>query len=175
MRVGGNGGGRGFSIRALLESERVLPDFDYRHGAGARNRQKRLAPGQGSGDSPRTVRQTGLPATKFAKLWWSELKPLGIIMASKPKVKKPATVRKVIKPIAPGLPEKAEIAVHDADDLYKEIRIENALEDSKGVKVKLKPGADVEVIVEADVKDTIPATDGSSDGSRGTAKDSSKK
>ena len=80
-------------------------------------------------------------------------------MASKPKVKKPATVRKIIKPIAPGQPEKAEIAVHDADDLYKEIRIENTLEDSKGVKVKLKAGADVEVIVEADVKDTTPKTD----------------
>lgn len=80
-------------------------------------------------------------------------------MASKPKVKKPATVRKIIKPIVPGQPEKAEIAVHDADDLYKEIRIENTLEDSKGVKVKLKPGAEVDVIVEADAKDTTPKND----------------
>lgn len=77
-------------------------------------------------------------------------------MASKPKVKKPATVRKIIKPYAPGVPEKAEISVHDADDLYREIRIENTLEDSKGSKVKLKPGADVEIIVEADAKDTAP-------------------
>jgi hypothetical protein len=77
-------------------------------------------------------------------------------MASKPKVRKPATVRKIIKPFAPGQPEKAEISVHGADDLYKEIRIENTLEDSKGVKVKLKPGAEVEVIVEADAKDTSP-------------------
>lgn len=92
-------------------------------------------------------------------------------MASKPKVKKPATVRKVIKPFAPGLPEKAEISVHDADDLYKEIRIENTLEDSKGVKVKLKPGAEVEVIVEADAKDTVPTDESSS----GTSKESSKK
>ncbi|HXT24409.1 MAG TPA: hypothetical protein VN749_06215 [Candidatus Eisenbacteria bacterium] len=77
-------------------------------------------------------------------------------MASKPKIKKPATVRKIIKPIAPGQPEKAEISVHGADHLYKEIRIENTLEDSKGVKVKLKPGAEVEVTVEADPKDTTP-------------------
>jgi hypothetical protein len=79
-------------------------------------------------------------------------------MASKPKIKKPATVRKIIKPIAPGQPEKAEISVHGADHLYKEIRIENTLEDSKGVKVKLKPGAEVEVTVEADPKDTTPDT-----------------
>ena len=75
-------------------------------------------------------------------------------MSRKPRTKKPATVRKIIKSYAPGVPEKAEISVHDADDLYKEIRIENKLEDSKGHKVKLKQGADVEVTVEADQKDT---------------------
>ena len=96
-------------------------------------------------------------------------------MASKPKVKKPATVRKVIKPLAPGLPEKAEISVHDADDLYKELRIENTLEDSKGAKVKLKPGAEVEVIVEADVKDTAPQNESEEDSSRQSSKTSSKK
>ena len=96
-------------------------------------------------------------------------------MATKPKVKKPGTVRKIIKPFAPGLPEKAEISVHDADDLYKEIRIENTLEDSKGVKVKLKPGADVEVIVEADAKDTTPASESSDDSSGKGSKESSQK
>jgi hypothetical protein len=96
-------------------------------------------------------------------------------MASKPKVKKPATVRKIIQPFAPGQPEKAEISVHDADDLYKEIRIENTLEDSKGVKVKLKPGAEVEVTVEADVKDTTPTNEPSGDSSSGSAKESRKK
>ena len=96
-------------------------------------------------------------------------------MASKPKVKKPATVRKIIKPLAPGQPEKAEISVHDADDLYKEIRIENTLEDSKGVKVKLKPGAEVEVIVEADSKDTTPSNEPSGDSSSESGKTSGKK
>jgi len=90
-------------------------------------------------------------------------------MASKPKVKKPATVRKIIKPYAAGVPEKAEISLHDADDLYREIRIENTLEDSKGVKVKLKPGADVEVIVEADAKDTAPQEPNESKDSRDDA------
>jgi hypothetical protein len=77
-------------------------------------------------------------------------------MPKKPKVKKPGTVRKVIKPIFPSEPEKAEIEVHGADDLYKEIRIANELVDSEGKKVKLKPNAPVDVIVEADVKDTVP-------------------
>ena len=35
----------------------------------------------------------------------------------------------------------AEIAIEGADHLYREIRIENALEDDKGKPVKLKPGA----------------------------------
>jgi len=46
--------------------------------------------------------------------------------------------------------------VEGADHLYREIRIENTLEDSKGNQVKLKTGVQVEVIVEADPKDTVP-------------------
>jgi hypothetical protein len=80
-------------------------------------------------------------------------------MPKKPKAKKPGTVRKVIKPIIPSEPEKAEIEVHGADELYKEIRIENTLVDSEGNKVKLKPNAPVDVTVEADEKDTVPDTD----------------
>ena len=91
-------------------------------------------------------------------------------MAHKSKVKKSATVRKIIKPLVPEQPEKAEISVHEADDLYKELRIENTLEDSKGVKVKLKPGAEVEVIVEADIKDTIPTNESSDQASNKSAK-----
>ena len=80
-------------------------------------------------------------------------------MAKKPKAKKPGTVRKIIKPIVPSEPEKAEIEIHGADDLYKEIRIENKLVDSEGKKVKLKSHAPVDVTVEADEKDTVPDTD----------------
>ena len=68
------------------------------------------------------------------------------------------TVKKVIKPMIPGVPEKAEITVHDADDLYKEIRIENSLVDSEGEKVKLKEGANVDVVVEADSNATEKAS-----------------
>ena len=77
-------------------------------------------------------------------------------MTKKPKAKKPGTVKKIIKSPFPGEPEKAEIAIEDADDLYREIRVENALEDEKGKKVKLKQGAQVDVTIEADATDTIP-------------------
>jgi hypothetical protein len=77
-------------------------------------------------------------------------------MPKKPKAKKAGTVRKVIKPIVPGQPEKAEIAIQGADDLYKEIRIEITLVNSNGEKVRLKPSAEVDVTIEADEKDTMP-------------------
>jgi hypothetical protein len=58
----------------------------------------------------------------------------------------PGTVKKVIPLIHPGLPEKAEISVEGADELYREIRVENALNDEHGNEVSLKPGAEVQVI-----------------------------
>lgn len=78
-------------------------------------------------------------------------------MTKKPKTKKPGVVRKIIK--HPMEPEKAEISIAGADDLYREIRIENKLENEQGEKVKLKQGAHVDVIVEADDKDTVTRND----------------
>jgi len=57
--------------------------------------------------------------------------------------------------VGPGEPEKAEISVHEAEDLYREIRIDNALVTEDGEKVKLKEGVDVDVIVESDSSDLI--------------------
>lgn len=74
-------------------------------------------------------------------------------MTKKPKTKKPGIVRKIIH--QPMEPEKAEISINGADDLYREIRIENKLENEQGEKVKLKQGAHVDVTVEADDKDTV--------------------
>jgi hypothetical protein len=79
-------------------------------------------------------------------------------MTEKPSTTLPAVVEKVIKPQIPGAPEKAQISVEGADDLYREIRIENTLTDENGDKVKLKPGAEVEVTIEATADATI-ATD----------------
>ena len=73
----------------------------------------------------------------------------------RPSTTLPGTVEKIIKPIIPGEPEKAQIAVHTADDLYREIRIENTMTNAEGVPVSLKPGAEVEVTIAADPKDTV--------------------
>ena len=68
----------------------------------------------------------------------------------------PGTVKKVIPPIHPSMPEKAEISVEGADELYREIRVENALNDEHGNEVSLKPGAEVQVTIEADADATKP-------------------
>jgi hypothetical protein len=67
----------------------------------------------------------------------------------------PGTVQKIIKSPNPQVPDKAQIGVEGADELYKEIRIENALTDKDGAQVELKPGAPVEVTIEAEPKDTV--------------------
>jgi len=77
-------------------------------------------------------------------------------MSEKPSTTLPATVEKVIKPISPGEPEKAQISVEGADHLYRELRIENTLTDEKGEKVHLKPGAEVEVTIAAEAEATAP-------------------
>jgi hypothetical protein len=68
----------------------------------------------------------------------------------------PGKVKKIIPGIASVIPEKAQIAVEGADDLYKEIRVENTLKDENGNAVSLKPGAKVEITVEAEKKATTP-------------------
>ena len=68
----------------------------------------------------------------------------------------PGTVEKIIRPVVPQDPEKAQIAVEGADHLYREIRVENELQDGNGQPVKLKEGAKVEVTIEAEQSDTAP-------------------
>jgi hypothetical protein len=80
--------------------------------------------------------------------------PLKKAENDKPSVTLPGTVQRIIKSIDPAIPEKAEIAIEGAEELYREIRVENTLKDEKGQEVQLKSGAEVEVTVEADPKDT---------------------
>jgi hypothetical protein len=68
----------------------------------------------------------------------------------------PGTVEKIIPAIGNLVPEKAQIQVEGAGDLYREVRIENTLEDADGNPVSLKKGADVDVTIEADANDTKP-------------------
>ena len=69
---------------------------------------------------------------------------------SKKKRKFRGTVEKVIQRCFPKQTEQVQIGVHEADELYREIRFENALTDDEGEKVQLKPGAEVDVVLEAD-------------------------
>ena len=68
----------------------------------------------------------------------------------------PGTVEKVIKSPDPSEPDKAQIVVEGADELYREIRIDNSLQNEKGEEVALKPGTDVDVTVEAPADATTP-------------------
>ena len=71
------------------------------------------------------------------------------------------TVEKVIKPLTPREPEKAEISIAEGDDLYREIRVDNVMTDEKGEKARLKPGAKVDVVVEAESDATSKMPDDS--------------
>ena len=80
------------------------------------------------------------------------------------------TVTKVVKPLHPNQPEKAEIDIHEADDLYREIRVDNELVGEDGEKASLKPGAEVDLILEADSDATLkkpPTADKNTGGKSG--------
>jgi anti-sigma B factor antagonist len=78
-------------------------------------------------------------------------KPTDEAAAEKPSVTLPGTVEHIIGSPHPSVPEKAEISIQGADELYQEIRIENTLTDEHGDEVRLKKGAHVEVTVEAEL------------------------
>jgi hypothetical protein len=61
----------------------------------------------------------------------------------------PGIVEEIFPSLRPSQPEKAQIAVHEADHEYRDLRIENALTDEHGDDVKLKKGAHVDVTVTA--------------------------
>jgi hypothetical protein len=69
----------------------------------------------------------------------------------------PGTVDKIIPEIPGCKPEQVQIAVEGADHLYREIRVDNTLQDDAGNAVRLKEGADVQVTVAADSEAIEPA------------------
>src|SRR5215469_13104541 len=86
--------------------------------------------------------------------------------AEKRSVTLPGHVEKIVPAIPPVVPEKAQIAVEGADHLYREIRIDNELSDEQGKQVKLKPGAEVDVTIEADAEGTDSVTTDNDDAHR---------
>ena len=83
-------------------------------------------------------------------------------MSEKTSLTLPGTVEKIIKSPSPDEPDKAQIAVDGADDLYREIRIDNTLTKEDGKEVSLKPGARVEVTLEVAVEATTPKSEDAS-------------
>jgi len=81
-------------------------------------------------------------------------------MPEKSSVTMPGTVEKIIPPVHPSGPEKAQIALEGGEELYREIRIDNSLTSENGDEVRLKKGAEVEITVEADPEATTPASKG---------------
>ncbi len=81
-------------------------------------------------------------------------------MPEKSSVTMPGTVEKIIPPVHPSGPEKAQIALEGGEELYREIRIDNSLTNENGDEVRLKKGAEVEITVEADPEATTPASKG---------------
>ena len=77
-------------------------------------------------------------------------------MTNKATAARPATVEKILTSPIPGEPEKAQILVEGADHLYRELRIENSLTNENGDQVSLKPGAHVEVVIEAEANAVKP-------------------
>lgn len=82
----------------------------------------------------------------------------GEIMSERPKVTLPGKVEKIIEPAEADESEKAQISVESADPLYRELRIDNKLEDAEGQEVNLKENDDVDVTIEAD-KDAAASPD----------------
>jgi len=74
----------------------------------------------------------------------------------KPSVTLPGIVEQIIPSPYPGMPEKAQIAIEGAEDLYQQIRIDNTLTNKHGDRVGLKKGAEVEITVEAEPAATTP-------------------
>ena len=57
------------------------------------------------------------------------------------------TVEKVIPAIGEYRAEKAQITVVRAEELYREIRVENRFCNAAGSPVRLRPGAEVEITI----------------------------
>jgi hypothetical protein len=72
-----------------------------------------------------------------------------------PRMTMPGTVDKIIPAMGDERPEKAQIAIEGPEDLYRDIRIENSLQNADGDAVSLRVGSKVEVTIEAKSESSI--------------------
>jgi hypothetical protein len=63
----------------------------------------------------------------------------------------PGTVDKIIQSSSPSELEQAQIGIEGADHLRQELRIDNMLRAKSGQEFSLKLGAQVELVIEAEV------------------------
>ena len=66
-----------------------------------------------------------------------------------------AVVQKIVKPFLADQPEKVEIAIGAADNLFREIRIENKFTDADGGLLSLMIGAKLTVTFEAETAEPL--------------------
>jgi hypothetical protein len=64
-----------------------------------------------------------------------------------------AVVSKLLTPAYPTQPERVEISIPEADDLFREIRIANDFSSPDGEVVGLQAGTQLEITFEADIRD----------------------
>jgi hypothetical protein len=88
--------------------------------------------------------------TRSARI--AELKLETARILKHPSITMPGTVKKIIPSPRLSTPEKAHIAVDEADQSYRDLRFENTLTDEHGDDVRLKKSARVEVTVAEDPK-----------------------
>lgn len=69
-----------------------------------------------------------------------------------------AKVTKVMPSMNGDGKESAQIDIHEADPLYREVRVENEMTDEEGKKTRLKPGEEVEVVIEAPADSTATSS-----------------
>jgi hypothetical protein len=79
-------------------------------------------------------------------------------MSARPAATMDGKVQKIIKSLDPRIRDKAEISIEGADELYREIWIENTLTDDWCNQVQLKQGAHVDVTIEAESSETTSKT-----------------
>jgi hypothetical protein len=78
---------------------------------------------------------------------------------SRPWKKVSGTAQKFVRDVSRTRGENVEISIPDAEDLFREIRIDNTFTDIEGQPVALKQGAHVDITFEADAKDTVKRTE----------------
>jgi hypothetical protein len=83
------------------------------------------------------------------KLVWHRTRPWKTV---------PAVVNKVLPAKYPNTPDKVEVSISAADPLFKEVRLENALNTPDGQTVALRGGARLDVTFEAEIADTVKLT-----------------